>query len=177
MLRKMIKKGDQKGFTLVELMIVVAIIGILAAIAIPAFIRYVKKSKTSEATSAIAKIKTGEVTYYNDEKSTRSGTPIARQFALCSLSPAAGPGAGIKTDGDWTLTGWEDINYASEGPVYYALRTSVSGSALTATFSAVAAGDLDGDTTDSRFELIGSIDANTGEVATGAAVYKINELE
>ena len=37
------------GFTLVELMIVVVILGILAAVAIPAFTRYVKRSKTSEA--------------------------------------------------------------------------------------------------------------------------------
>ncbi len=49
------------GFTLVELMIVVVILGILAAVAIPAFTRYVKRSKTSEATGNISKIYQGEV--------------------------------------------------------------------------------------------------------------------
>ena len=48
--------GNKKGFTLIELMIVVAIIGILAAIAIPQYIKYVKRSRTSEALSHTKKV-------------------------------------------------------------------------------------------------------------------------
>lgn len=48
----------QKGFTLIELMIVVAIIGILAAIAIPSYQNYTKKAKFTEVTQATAAIKT-----------------------------------------------------------------------------------------------------------------------
>ena len=44
------------GFTLVELMIVVAIIGVLAAIAIPAFSRYVRKARTAEAVGTLANL-------------------------------------------------------------------------------------------------------------------------
>jgi type IV pilus assembly protein PilA len=57
----------QKGFTLIELMIVVAIIGILAAIAIPNFLAYQKKAITSEAKQELANIRTLEVTYNADE--------------------------------------------------------------------------------------------------------------
>ena len=53
----------QKGFTLIELMIVVAIIGILAAIAIPNFLLYQLKSRQSEAKTNLQAIKTSEVSF------------------------------------------------------------------------------------------------------------------
>ena len=56
----------QKGFTLIELMIVVAIVGILAAIAIPNFMRYQAKSKQSEAKVNLRSIYTSQNTYFGE---------------------------------------------------------------------------------------------------------------
>ena len=58
---------NHKGFTLIELMIVVAIIGILAAVAIPGFMTYIKNSKTSEAKTNLDAIKKGALAYYEAE--------------------------------------------------------------------------------------------------------------
>src|SRR5688500_16610589 len=80
----MIRKGRKQnaGFTLVELMIVVAIIGILAAVAIPAFSRYIKKSRTAEATQSLNKIWQGAVAYYESDKYNTAGTPLNKQFPI-----------------------------------------------------------------------------------------------
>jgi type IV pilus assembly protein PilA len=59
-------KQMQKGFTLIELMIVVAIIGILAAVAIPAYSNYTKKAKFSEVVQATQAIKTGIEVCFSD---------------------------------------------------------------------------------------------------------------
>jgi type IV pilus assembly protein PilA len=78
---------SQKGFTLIELMIVVAIIGILAAIAIPNFLQYQLKAKTSEAKTNVQAIKTGMIAL----QAERSCAPTMAQ------APAAMPVAGAQT--------------------------------------------------------------------------------
>ena len=66
MLTKIRRKLNKKGFTLIELMIVIAIIGILAAIAIPQFASYRQKSYNSASQSDLRNIKTNLEAFYAD---------------------------------------------------------------------------------------------------------------
>lgn len=68
-------KNVQKGFTLIELMIVVAIIGILAAVAIPAYSNYTKKAKFTEVTQATQAIKVAMDVCFSDTADFNSCTP------------------------------------------------------------------------------------------------------
>jgi type IV pilus assembly protein PilE len=66
-------RSIQKGFTLIEIMIVVAIIGILAAIAIPQYQDYVLRANIQEATAALSEIRTRMELQYNDARSYDRG--------------------------------------------------------------------------------------------------------
>jgi type IV pilus assembly protein PilA len=113
----------KKGFTLIELMIVVAIIGILAAIAIPNFLNYQCKAKQSEAKTNLGSIATCEEAYFaeydtysasnNDIGFATKGQNVRYGYVIVAPSPlvftatATSIGGGIKTgagDDVWTMT-------------------------------------------------------------------------
>ena len=85
---------SKKGFTLIELMIVVAIIGILAAIAIPNFLKFQAKSKQSEAKSNLGAIFTGELSYFGENN-------VYGNFQQVNWSPSGTPRYHYSVSG-WT---------------------------------------------------------------------------
>ncbi|QXZ08646.1 pilin [Comamonas sp. Y33R10-2] len=82
------KRSIQKGFTLIELMIVVAIIGILAAVALPAYQDYTVRAKLSEAILAGSTCRTAVTEVYQ----TSSSLPAANAWG-CEVGSATGTGA------------------------------------------------------------------------------------
>jgi type IV pilus assembly protein PilA len=173
----------QRGFTLVELMIVVVILGILAAIAIPAFIKYVRNSKTSEAKENLAYIFRESTTYFAGERVERgiTDTAIEAQFPnTTALTPTPVPAGTRVVTGTWnTNPTWDALKFSIADPHYYSYEYTSTGSTSAGAdsqFTARARGDLDGDGNESTFERVGTVNDEM-EVQGSGGLYEFQPTE
>jgi type IV pilus assembly protein PilE len=173
----------QRGFSLIELMVVVMIVLLLAAVAIPSYLKYLRNAQTSEARIQVEKMALGARAYFADPPSRRNSAEIvARQFPrTVAVTPAVtccasagrrcAPIAALWTDPTWIALG-----FSMDDPHNFRYQFVSSGVATTSVFTARALGDLDCDGTQSTFEMYGAI-GKGGEPTSGGGLVRIQHLE
>ena len=121
-------KKVQQGFTLIELMIVVAIIGILAAIAIPAYQDYTIRSKVTELINAAGVCKTSVAEYYQ----SLGAMPLSAKSAGCSDIGTANSAIPVVTNGEVEITATGTLaTQLGTGATMFAYKADCSGVACT----------------------------------------------
>jgi type IV pilus assembly protein PilA len=182
MIRRWAKKSRQ-GFTLIELMIVVAIVGILAVLAVYGVRKYLANAKTAEAKNSLGQMGKDQSAEYEQESMAGAtlavGTTAGVSRALCTTPGQAVPSTAASIKGqkyqssqvvgaDWSFDaatagkGFACLRFAMDAPQYYMYTFATSApSTPSATWVATANGDLNGDGVLSTFTLDGIIQPST----------------
>ena len=111
------RQRQDRGFTLVELMIVVAVIGVIATIAIPGYMRFTARAHRAEMMETVSKIKLHFKNVYDNTGTFVSGATPVIGTASAVNPTAAAVQVGQPALWDSTATGWTDLSFPPDGPV------------------------------------------------------------
>jgi type IV pilus assembly protein PilA len=173
------RRRTRAAFTLIELMIVVAIVGILAVLAAYGVRKYIASSKTSEARNALGRMANAVVISYEDDEYGQTamlspGTSTGYTRAMCKTASQSVPSSASSVFGrkyqstfaDWNVdaqgnSGFACLKFTIDQPQYYQYTYTAAGSTQPGdSFTGTANGDLNGDGITSTFSITGSINSS-----------------
>jgi type IV pilus assembly protein PilA len=198
------RNRSTSGFTLVELMIVVAIVGVLAALGVTGTRRYMAAAKTAEAQNAVGAIARNAVTQFEAEFAAaealaEGSTSVQTVHRLCQSATAVPDTLdkvrGVKyqptsvTGSDFGIgnanTGWQCLAFSISTPIYYQYDYNQGSGYVSVArgapdpgsngFEAVAIGDLDADGQEAMFARNGIVSGRSIRLTT--KVFTADELE